>query len=79
MERKKSGYREDSRRTDNVSPVVKGEERVKMIETYCRQKRISISDFFTELVDTFFAGEEFRLMSLSKEELVRMVMEGGKA
>lgn len=74
-----TGYRRDSRRIDNVSGTIKGVERVQMIERYCQTKNICVGDFLTELVDTFFAGEEFRLMSLSKEELVRMVLEGGKA
>ena len=75
-------FREDKRRTEGAAEIsvhIKGVERVREVETYCRQKRISFSTFVEELVDTFFAGEEFRLMSLSKEELVRMVLEGGKA
>lgn len=70
------GYRRDSRRSEEVSATVKGTDRVRKIEAYCETKDICIGDFMTELVDTFFAGEEFRLMSLSKEELVKMVLEG---
>jgi hypothetical protein len=74
-----AGFREDKRRGEEISVHIKGAERVRQMETYCRQKGINFGTFVEELVDTFFAGEEFRLMSLSKEELVRMVLEGGKA
>lgn len=73
------GFRNDSRRkSDVLSCRIRGEERVKWVTNYCRTKGIGFSDLIDDLVDTFFAGEEFRLLSLSKEELVRMVMEGKK-
>lgn len=78
---KQRGYRNDARRaaSGTISCTICDADLVRKIDTYCRDKNILITTFVTELARNFFAGEEFRLMSLSKEELVRMVLEGGKA
>lgn len=78
---KQRGYRNDTRRaaSGTISCTICDAELARKIDTYCRDKNILITAFVTELAENFFAGEEFRLMALPKEDLVKMILEGGKA
>lgn len=69
------GFVDRDRKTEYLSAKIFGDDRIRKVKSYCRLNNINIKFFLEELIDAFFKNKENELMSLSKEELVKMILE----
>ena len=72
------GFVDRSRETEYLSAKIFGEDRIKKVKTYCKTKNINTRAFFEELIDNFFKSEKAKLLLLSKEDLIEMILMKGE-
>ena len=73
------GFVNRKRDSEYISAKIFGNERIKRVRNYCKEKNINLRSFLEELIDNFFLNKKNELMTLSKEELVEMIMRKGDA
>lgn len=63
--------------SDEKTIHIHGKDRIEKILGFCRESGMNIREFTEVAIDAFFANEKNRLMAMTKEQLIAMILKEG--
>lgn len=72
------GFIDRSREAEYLSAKIFGEDRIRKVKIYCKERNINTRTFLEEIIDSFFENKKNQLLMLSKEDLIEMILRKGE-